>query len=133
MSRTNKQVIADFAAALFRGDLDLVKQLMHPDFFIHEAESLPYGGVHRGLEGILTVFKGINSSWANVSNNVLEIHGQPNDSQFFMMADLSGTSHKTGRSFKISVLERYVVEDGKLKEIHPHYFDTKAVWDVDQD
>lgn len=129
----NREVVENFCRALQGGDNETARSLLHPEFRIHEAESLPYGGIHYGFDGIFDVWRGINASWANVGNNCLAFHGQPEDEFIFLEADLSGTSHKTGKSFKISVLERYWVKDGKLFEILPHYFDTKAVWDVDQD
>jgi len=40
----NQEVAGNFCRALMGGDNETAKALLHPDFRIHEAEALPYGG-----------------------------------------------------------------------------------------
>lgn len=49
--RDSKEVVRDFLSAARQGDRAGMADLLHPEVEIHEAGSLPFAGVHRGLEG----------------------------------------------------------------------------------
>ena len=49
--RDSKDVVRDFLSAARQGDQASMADLLHPQVEIHEAGSLAFAGVHRGLEG----------------------------------------------------------------------------------
>src|SRR2546422_233752 len=96
-----------------------VASLLHPDFELHEAPSLPFGGVWRGPEGLLALMKEMQSSWD------LQLGEQDilaaNDSLVLRM-DMKGTSKVTGQSFDVSVCEVWDFRDDLVIRMTPYYF-----------
>lgn len=53
----NTQIIIDFYDFLKNGAYDKAFELLHPEFELIQAETLPYGGVYKGKEGVQLFFK----------------------------------------------------------------------------
>jgi uncharacterized protein len=58
------ELVRRLFAAVERRDLAGVVECYHEEVEIHEAESLPYGGVHRGLDGAVRHAAQFVQTWA---------------------------------------------------------------------
>lgn len=58
------ELVRRLFAAVERRDLAAVVECYHEEIEIHEAESLPYGGVHRGLDGAVRHAAQFVATWA---------------------------------------------------------------------
>lgn len=127
MGQMNHQEFAKrFLAAMHAGDRERMGAMMHPDFLIEEAASLPYAGQYRGLEGWLALCKAVIATWKSFSLDFIEFAGESDDGLVIRFR-LRGVSRKTGRPIDSSVLEFWTFRDGKLVSIAPYYFDTHAL------
>ena len=115
-----------FMAALQAGDRDALAAMMHPDFRVEEAESLPYGGVYRGVDGWLTLARAVIRAWKEFEIRPIEFPGESQD-RFLVRFRISGRSRKTEKPFETTVLELWSFHEGRLIEIAPYYFDTHAL------
>jgi ketosteroid isomerase-like protein len=64
MSQENVDAARSLFKAVEERDLAAVLAAYDPDVVIHEAASLPYGGVYHGLEGALRHASGYTQAWA---------------------------------------------------------------------
>ncbi|WP_128970209.1 hypothetical protein [Rhodococcus opacus] len=60
MTETNVDRLNRFSDSVVGGRMDETVTVLHPDFRIRQAASLPYGGVYNGVEGW-------NELWSRVS------------------------------------------------------------------
>lgn len=61
---TNVEVVRRLFDAVERRDLPGLLACYHEEVEIHEAASLPYGGVYRGLEGAVRHVSAFQATWA---------------------------------------------------------------------
>jgi uncharacterized protein len=111
--------------AFARGDIPGVLGLMDPAIVWHEAESLPYGGVHRGPDAILqNVFMGLGRDWAPFSATPQQYIDAGN--RVVVLGEYRGTNRQSGRTFATPFVHIWRFENGRLIEFHQ--FTDTAVW-----
>ena len=106
-------------------DWDAVEALVHPDFILYEAESLPFGGEWTGKDALQRCAAAMYATWEEASVNILEITG--GEAWAVVVLSLTMKSKQTGRTFTQTVNEAAQFEDGLLKELRIHYFDAAEV------
>lgn len=112
-----------FFAAIQRRDRETVAALIHPDFQIVEAPSLPYAGTWRGFDGWRGLNRAVAGAWADMNVVVDEILGESADALVVRMT-LSGRAGPSGTPFTTSILEIWRFEGGQVRGITPYYWDT---------
>jgi ketosteroid isomerase-like protein len=122
----HRQFCDRFMAALQAGDRDALAGMMHPDFRVEEAESLPYGGVYHGVDGWMTLARAVTKTWKGFQISPIEFPGGSQD-RFLVRFRISGASRRTGKPFESTVLELWSFREDRLIEIAPYYFDTHAL------
>ena len=120
-----QQALEDFFAAFRAADMPAMRSLLAPDFVIHEAEGLPYGGTYRGEAGWSELLQRIAATWESLVPTVRYLLGDGR--HFAVLMDLTLTSRATGRTIETSILESWTVEGGRIREVRPFYWDTSAV------
>ncbi len=108
-----------------QGDWDAVAPLLHPEFTVYEAQSLPFGGEWSGADAFQRVAAAVFGSWAEATTEIHEIVG--GEEWAVVILSFTLTSRKTGRTFTQTVNESGRFVDGKLKELRIHYFDAAEI------
>jgi ketosteroid isomerase-like protein len=116
------QLVDDLYAATGVGDFDKAEEYLTDDFFITEADTLPFAGVYRGRTALRDLFTKVMG-----------------------MMDVSGLSRvetTSGGDYAVTILsfefvdpnlapahlcELFRFRDGKVCEIRPYYFDPATV------
>jgi ketosteroid isomerase-like protein len=111
-----------FFAAVSGRDRATVEAMLHPEFTITEAPSLPYAGRYDGAEGWRRLNRAVAAAWSNLAVEVTEIFGETPDALVVRMS-MSGTA-PGGATFTTSILEIWRFEGERIREITPYYFDT---------
>lgn len=106
-------------------DWDGVAALCAPDFVVHEAPGLPYGGEWRGQDALQRVATAMYGTWAEAKVDIHEIVG--GEEWGVVVLTLTMTSKRTGRIFSQTVNEAGRFKDGILQELRIHYFDAAEV------
>jgi ketosteroid isomerase-like protein len=104
--------------------------MLDPEFILVEAESLPYGGTYKGLEGWRELSASIVRQWAGFKLTLLE-YISSSENSLVVRFRISGRSRKTRRQFDTTVLELWRFRDNRLLEVHPYYWDTYALMVAD--
>lgn len=101
-----------------------------PDIVIRDAESLPYGGIHHGLEGAKQHIEGAAQTWDRRQSSA----ERKMDAVFLNAEDyvivlwrLKGLATNSGRKLDLPVVSVYKMRGGKIVESQMFYADTVAI------
>jgi ketosteroid isomerase-like protein len=126
MSHANVEVVERFEDAFVRGDMDEVLSLLTPDIVVHEAQSLPYPGDHRGHDGFIRLADAFNSVWEIVSDLDLAFL-DAGEAHVVVLVAFDVVTRQTGVPLRLRLVEVYTVRDGRIAELDVYYRDTAAI------
>jgi ketosteroid isomerase-like protein len=104
---------------------DELGELVTDDFTIVEAESLPYGGVHRGIDGHRRMMEKLYETWEITSFNIEGVAVGENHATTLMT--MAATLRRDGRPMEIRICEVLRMEGARIRSVTPYYFDTAAI------
>ncbi len=130
MSNSNKEIVLAFLNASVKGDESAMIELLHPDVQIIEADSLPYGGTIHSPQGFLDLIPRVFKTWDNT--NVEVDHLIAEGDRVVLLAHMTGQGKNGGEKFNMPISEVWLVENGRIKEVRPYYFDTKLLHDINK-
>ncbi|KOV82493.1 nuclear transport factor 2 family protein [Nocardia sp. NRRL S-836] len=96
-----------------------------PDVVLHQAEALPYGGVWRGHEGVEQFFLAMSGTWDTF--DMVEQTFLNDTSPLVVLTHVHARARATGRELDFPILQTITVENGRITEVHPFYWDTAAI------
>ncbi len=99
-----------------------------PDVVLHQAEALPYGGSWRGHQGMEHFFMAMSQTW-----DVFEMVEQTylaTEGTIVVLTDVHARARSTGKELDFPILQTIAVEDGRITEVRPFYWDTAAIADA---
>lgn len=126
MSDQNVAVMNRFVAAVFAGENDKLPELLHPDFELLHASTVPYAGVYRGPEGFLRFLELFMATFDPLDMQAKETFVASSGALVVEIA-LAGVLKSTGQKVETTMLEKWEFEDGMVRRIKPHYFDPNPV------
>ena len=107
------------------GEWDQVDKFLSEDFVAYEPESLPFGGEWRGENVFKRLFGAVMGSFDTPSVEHIDLIG--GDEWVCYILNLSFISKTTRERVTYRLIENGRVIDGKLTELHLHYFDTEEI------
>jgi hypothetical protein len=96
-----------------------------PDFAIHEPESLPYGGFHRGPNAGIELFDSICTFWRDASFELVDVTAS--DDHAIALITLSITSPHNGEQLSMTVCEVLELDGDSIRRVTVCHFDTAAM------
>ncbi|RIV18647.1 nuclear transport factor 2 family protein [Fibrisoma montanum] len=124
MSTSNLAVVQAIYQAVARNDLPTVLQSLDEHVITHQATSLPYGGTYQGHDGFMQMGTAIFNIWDGFQTTPDEFLDAGD--WVIVRAIMRGKAHQTGRPLDMPLTELWRLQDGKVKEIIPFYWDTAA-------
>jgi len=104
---------------------------------LHEAMSLPYGGVYRGKAALKDLVTCMRAAWKRPGADCKSAPTDHHEAEFAVAGDtvyvylsFSGKSLKTGNPFTFPVVEAFRFKNGVLVDIKPFYFDVQLALDT---
>lgn len=125
MSAQNIQIIKDFYEKLQQRDYEKAFSFLAPDFTLHQAASLPYAGVYRGVEGVKKFFLVFFQVWQTFRSDETEYFSLDNE-RVLALSQVRATT-KTGHQLDMPMAQLFIVRNGKMLEARPFYWDTAEV------
>jgi ketosteroid isomerase-like protein len=127
----NADVVRRLFAAVERRDLPAMLACYDPDVEIREAESLPYGGVHRGHDGARRHAAAFMASWGALQPPAdrsldAELVAGPGDTVVAIFRHRA-TDPATQARFDAPEVGLYSVRHGKVTHAQMFHADTAAV------
>jgi uncharacterized protein len=96
-----------------------------PDVVLHQAESLPYGGIWRGHDGMETFFAAMSQAWEEFE--IVEQDFISTSGTAVVLTQVHARARATGRELDFAILQTIRVVDGRIAEVRPFYWDTAAI------
>jgi ketosteroid isomerase-like protein len=120
-----RTVVEQLYAAAGAGDWDNVAALLTDDFVIREAVGLPYAGTWHGKDALRQVYMLVMGAWQDpkVAMHALTV----GDGHAVGLLTLTVTAPGTGERHSFPIAEMFRIDNGRIAEIQPYYFDTAAV------
>jgi uncharacterized protein len=107
------QIVEGTYAAFARGDVPGVLAAMADDFEWHEAEGMPYGGIHRSGDAVArNVFGPLITDIPDFAVTPIELI--PSGDTVAVVARYTGTGKSTGKELDLEVVHVWDVRDGKI-------------------
>ena len=126
---TKLEKIQRLLKAVQTGDQPTMDELLHPEITIHEPASLPYAGSFRGRAGLGDLFQRMGPVWSEFNQAIEFIVGDPSGDVFAVMFRIGYRSAQSGQKIEMQVLELLSFRDGRIADIKPFHWDTKALLD----
>ncbi|MGN6498119.1 MAG: nuclear transport factor 2 family protein [Tsuneonella sp.] len=123
--RKPAELLGEIYALAGARDWDAVAARCAEDFTVFEAPSVPFGGEWTGRDALQRVAAAMYATWESASVEIHEIAG--GQEWAVTILTLTMTSKRTGRTFSQTINEAGRFEDGLLKELRIHYFDTAEI------
>jgi len=96
-----------------------------PEVVLYQADSMPYGGVWRGHEGLEQFFLAMSQAWD--AFEMVDQEFLSDTSPLVVLTRVRARARATGRELRFPILQTITVEDGRITEVHPFYWDTAAI------
>ncbi|MGZ3096939.1 nuclear transport factor 2 family protein [Streptomyces sp. H72] len=107
---------------------DLLAPFFAPDVELHQADSLPYGGTWCGHKGMTQFFLMMGEVWE--SFDMVEQEFLATGETAVVLTQVRARARATGRELSFPILQAITVKDGRITEVRPFYWDTRAVADA---
>lgn len=120
----NLKIVKDAYAASARGEPSGFTASFTPETEIHEATSLPYGGVYKGLDSFPTLIGKVLQVFSSLKFTKHHIIASGDHVVSWGVLDLTGKT--SGRSVAIPLVEIWTIVDGKTRKLEVVYGDTAA-------
>ena len=128
MTSSNREIVEQVFQASAAKDWDRVKSFLHEDILVTEAESLPYRGEFRGPDAFIRLNQQVFDTWDDTQQQT--DHVLVDGDHVVILGHFAGTGKKTGQAFSVPLAAVWRLEDGRVKEVRPFYFDTKLMHDA---
>lgn len=128
MTRTNREIVQAVFDASAEEDWDTVKSFLHDDVQVFEADSLPYAGVFKGPDNFIALNQTVFNTWADANHTIDHIIADGD--HVVILGNMAGRGKATGLAFSVPLAAVWRLKDGKVVEVRPFYFDTKAMHDA---
>lgn len=122
----NIALVKKFYGYLADGDRDAAyANVMAEDCVLHEADSLPYGGVYHGRALMKDVLRDIVARFDEFE---VEIRNYlAGGDEVVVHLHLAGVGRESRKPFAIPVMELWRIRDGKVVELRPFLYDSAAM------
>lgn len=107
---------------------DLLAPFFAPDVELYQADALPYGGTWRGHNGMTQFFLRMGQVWE--SFEMVEQEFLATDETAVVLTQVRARARATGRELSFPILQAIKVKDGRITEVRPFYWDTRAIADA---
>lgn len=96
-----------------------------PDVVLHQAEALPYGGTWRGHQGVERFFVAMSQTWE--SFEMVEQTYLATEGTVVVLTQVHARARATSQELNYPILQTVTVEEGRITEVRPFYWDTAAI------
>jgi uncharacterized protein len=129
VSAENVEAVRRLFRAVEERDLAGILDAYDPDIVIHEADSLPYGGDHRELQGAKRHAHGFWRTWRFLqSAEETKLGATFLDGGDHVVAFFRHRAHSAGgKKMDVPVVGVYGVRGGKVVEARMFHFDTAKI------
>jgi ketosteroid isomerase-like protein len=118
---------AEYLAAGGPGEasFDTLAPFFAPDVELHQAGTLPYGGTWRGHDGMERFFLAMSQAWE--AFDMVDQQFLATSRTAVVLTHVRARARATGQELRFPILQTIRVQDGRIAEVRPFYWDTAAI------
>jgi ketosteroid isomerase-like protein len=124
----NLKIVKIMAENGILGRWDIVRQYVADDLVMHVPPGLPFGRDYRGWDGYLQVFKELATFFTDLKSGETELASVGD--KVIVMTTLSARIARNGKPISFPITAIWQLQDGKVVDILPFYYDTKTICDL---
>jgi ketosteroid isomerase-like protein len=124
LEQSNIQIVKDAYAAHARGEPNGFTASFTSETEIHEAASLPYGGVHKGIDSFPRLMGLVKEHFSSPKFTQHKVIADGDD--VVLLGELTVTGRKSGNTISFRMVEIWTIVDGKTRKLEVIYGDTAA-------
>ena len=106
-------------------DFGILAPYFAPDVVLYQAESLPYGGIWRGHDGMARFFTEMSRAWAQFE--MVRQDFLSTGETAVVLTQIRARGRAGGPELTFPILQTLRVADGRITEVRPFYWDTAAI------
>ena len=114
------------AGGVGTADFSVLTPYFAHDVELHQAQSLPYGGVWLGHAGLQRFFTAMSATWDRFDMADQEFLAA-DDARAVVLTNVQARSRATGNLCRFPILQTVEIADGRIGKIRPFYWDTAAI------
>jgi ketosteroid isomerase-like protein len=122
LEATTREVIERFYASLASWDEEAIRSCLHEDAELHQPPTLPYGGVYRGPDAMMKLWKDIVLRLAEPGTGSIDTKVVQGEQAMVVAA-----SRRRGSGKPTLACEEYLLRDGRIARIRMFWFDPRPV------
>ncbi|MEU6113093.1 nuclear transport factor 2 family protein [Streptomyces sp. NPDC047117] len=111
-----------------KASFDLLAPYFAANVELHQADGLPYGGTWRGHSGMRQFFRTMGTVWE--SFDMVEQEFLATGETAVVLTQVHARARATGRELSFPILQTIKINDGRITEVRPFYWDTRAIADT---
>jgi len=108
-----------------KAGFDTLAPFFAPDVVLHQAEALPYGGTWRGHQGMERFMIAMSEAWE--SFEMVEQTFLALENPLVVLTQVHARARATSQELNFPILQTVTVEEGRITEVRPFYWDTAAI------
>jgi len=122
LEERNLKVVEALFAATSTGDWATAESMLTEDFFVTEADTLPFAGVYRGRRALHDLFMQVVSEAGVTHMDVHQLTAGGDRVVALLDLVLGGPPE-----VRVALAETFRLRDGKVCEIKPYYYDPRPI------
>lgn len=116
------QTVQTLYADLSQGNLSRILSIIDSNTVIYKPDSLPYGGVYKGRDGLISLMTAVNQTWASMQ--VIPASVIASEKEIVVTGECIGKTRKTAKEVSIPFVHLWKLLPGLVTEIRLFYWDT---------
>ena len=122
----NIAIVKRFYRYLAEGDRDgAYANVFAEDCVLHEAPSLPYGGIYHGRETMKRTLAGVISGFDAFETEIRNYLA--GGDEVVVHLRIKGVGRVSRQPFDVPIMELWRIREGKVVELRPFLYDTAAI------
>lgn len=117
-------IVKQFYQELAASNIPGAMRLLDDNFWLIQADSLPYGGVYTGSNGIKDFFQKFAAFWKKFESKQVSYF---EDGEVVFATSVAVGTTRYDAEIEMPMVQIYVVKDKKLISAQPFYFDTAQI------
>lgn len=132
-NKSNDQLASEYLTYIFTGKFDLAGKMVAPEALYLPPQGLPYGGTYKGFGEWTKLFMKMGSYFDLEMVASPQVFTSQEDSKKVMCSiKIKFTSRKKKKELTMDIIDVLIFENGKIIQMQPFYYDTKAVFELIQ-
>jgi ketosteroid isomerase-like protein len=115
------EIVKEFYKHLANSNMQGAFELLHQDFKLVQAPSLPYGGTYIGTGGVTTFFGKFFEYWQSFKS--VDVEYFETGEKVFATSKIIGTT-RNNQNIEMKMIQLFIVQEDRLVSAEPYYFDT---------